>query len=144
MVNLYDFQERFPEAYAAFMAAGCVNPLEAFENTSFDATTDDERNYRDRAIDECIENDLSFHSTHNTFWACAERFLVAKCPRCRETMKIYSGTSYPRTATLEFRCENEACERGLMGGRPQIKLTLAHDGIDVRLPERPERPEGDE
>lgn len=70
-------------------------------------------NYRNQAIDFCIENKIDFVVTQNNPYEMVTRFIGMKCPKCSSEMKLKSSGGDTHTHHIVCRCAKCGIEGSL-------------------------------
>jgi Zn finger protein HypA/HybF involved in hydrogenase expression len=90
----------------------CVNWVNLIEQHFFNGKTID--NYRNKAIDFCIENKIDFTVTQNNPFEMLDRFVRLVCPKCSQLMSVNkSSGGDTHTHHITYRCPNCSIEGSL-------------------------------
>ena len=105
-----------------------VNPLRVAINYEFARNAHgDKRDYRERAIDRCVEHKVDFHSEQNTVYESATRFVAVKCPACGSMLNGTGGVGNFSFHSIDYRCDCGVT----------VTLSVPSDGFfGVRFPEK--------
>ena len=102
-----------------------VNPLRLIGEKYFEQPTGF-GNYRDKAINEVIEQELSFSSDCNYICELINKLVTVTCPTCGSRLKSKNGGGNGHVWSATFKCQ---CGT-------EVSLTLPADGISVRFKEK--------
>ena len=88
----------------------------------------DASDYRERAIDRIVANNMYFHNECNITSNMAKRYLRATCPYCGEEMKTHGGGGSGSHSSIAFSCE--------CGAKGSIRV--ANEAFSFSPPEKDE------
>ena len=117
------FKNRFQTELRDHDAMTYINPLEVMENYYFGRH--DIKNYRERAVDRCIDEKVDFSSTANNIYDMSKRFITIKCPVCKSNIVGQGGGGTNNNNHINFRCD---CKF-------EATLTLPDNGIEFKFKE---------
>lgn len=81
-----------------------VDSTHLVEHAFFDDRTNRRTDYRDQSIDYFLKHKVDFHSTCNSIYNNAKRFIVIKCPKCHRNMELNGGGGNSSLHNLYYVC----------------------------------------
>ena len=99
-------EKRFPKEVSQYEIE--LNPTRVFEDYYFSndrIAGNKSKDYREQAIDRCIEEKVSLNSTANNIFNMSKRFIKIICPICGKDMETKSTSGNSDTYTIRFICE---------------------------------------
>jgi predicted RNA-binding Zn-ribbon protein involved in translation (DUF1610 family) len=81
-----------------------VDPTHIVEHACFEDRSDRRKDYRDLSIDYFLKHKVDFHSTCNSIYNVAKRFIKIKCPKCGKNMELNGGGGNSSLHNLNYTC----------------------------------------
>jgi lysyl-tRNA synthetase class I len=103
-----DMEKRFPLETKQYKENMNINSTRVFEDYYFnnDRPIDGKtKDYREKAIDKCIEEKVELNSTTNNLFNMSKRFIKMICPICGKDMEAKSGGGNSDSYTVNYKCE---------------------------------------
>ena len=105
-MDVNKLREKYPTEVHNYQNNDSINPARLFEHYYFNQPwSEEKKDYRDTAIDKCIEEKLSFESTDNNIFELCKRFVHVTCPICGSVLEGSGGGGTCDNYHIDYRCK---------------------------------------